>query len=86
MKEKKDRVDDALAATRAAVEEGVVAGGGVALVRALTQVSVEGDNEDQNVGIALAFLCRSQKLRFRSQRGSDQRGFSRQRQNRRHQR
>ncbi|MBQ0782006.1 MAG: chaperonin GroEL, partial [Thalassolituus oleivorans] len=53
MKEKKDRVDDALNATRAAVEEGVVAGGGVALVRALTQVQVVGDNEDQNVGIAL---------------------------------
>ena len=40
MKEKKDRVDDALHATRAAVEEGVVPGGGVALVRALTQVKV----------------------------------------------
>ncbi|MFC3149483.1 chaperonin GroEL [Litoribrevibacter euphylliae] len=55
MKEKKARVDDALHATRAAVEEGVVAGGGVALVRALTKAdNVEGSNEDQNVGIALA--------------------------------
>ncbi len=63
MKEKKDRVDDALAATRAAVEEGVVAGGGVALVRALTQVSVEGDNEDQNVGIALALRAMEAPIR-----------------------
>ncbi len=54
MKEKKARVEDALHATRAAVEEGVVPGGGVALVRALTAiVDLKGDNEDQNVGIAL---------------------------------
>ncbi len=54
MKEKKDRVDDALHATRAAVEEGVVAGGGVALVRAaeaLTNVPV--DNEDQGIGVLI---------------------------------
>src|SRR5574343_1312444 len=52
MKEKKDRVDDALHATRAAVEEGVVAGGGVALVRAATALDgVTGANDDQNVGI-----------------------------------
>lgn len=52
MKEKKDRVDDALHATRAAVEEGVVPGGGVALVRALSALSnLKGDNEDQNAGI-----------------------------------
>ena len=63
MKEKKDRVDDALAATRAAVEEGVVAGGGVALVRALTQVNVVGDNEDQNVGIALALRAMEAPIR-----------------------
>ena len=56
MKEKKDRVDDALHATRAAVEEGVVPGGGVALVRAASKVaeSLTGDNEEQNVGIKLA--------------------------------
>ena len=56
MKEKKDRVDDALHATRAAVEEGIVAGGGVALVRAAAKVaaSLKGDNEEQNVGIKLA--------------------------------
>ena len=54
MKEKKARVEDALHATRAAVEEGVVPGGGVALVRALQAISeLKGDNEDQNVGIAL---------------------------------
>ncbi|ANF81371.1 chaperonin GroL [Acinetobacter sp. NCu2D-2] len=52
MKEKKDRVDDALHATRAAVEEGVVAGGGVALVRAAKALDgVKGSNDDQNVGI-----------------------------------
>ena len=55
MKEKKARVEDALHATRAAVEEGVVAGGGVALVRAISQITgLEGDNEDQNIGIAAA--------------------------------
>ena len=54
MKEKKDRVDDALHATRAAVEEGVVAGGGVALVRAAKALDgVTGANDDQNVGISI---------------------------------
>lgn len=54
MKEKKARVEDALHATRAAVEEGVVPGGGVALVRALQGIEgLKGDNEEQNVGIAL---------------------------------
>ncbi|WP_201574066.1 chaperonin GroEL [Psychrobacter sp. H8-1] len=52
MKEKKDRVDDALHATRAAVEEGVVPGGGVALVRAMSALSeLRGDNDDQNAGM-----------------------------------
>ena len=56
MKEKKDRVDDALHATRAAVEEGVVPGGGVAFVRAISSLDkVEGDNSDQDVGIN---ICR----------------------------
>ena len=63
MKEKKDRVEDALNATRAAVEEGVVAGGGVALVRALSLVTVEGDNADQNVGIALALRAMEAPIR-----------------------
>lgn len=64
MKEKKARVDDALAATRAAVEEGIVAGGGVALVRALSRIGdLKGDNEDQNVGIALARRAMEAPLR-----------------------
>ena len=63
MKEKKDRVDDALHATRAAVEEGIVAGGGVALVRALANVTVEGDNDDQNVGIQIAMRAMQEPMR-----------------------
>ncbi len=52
VKEKKDRVDDALAATRAAVADGIVAGGGIALVRAASALArVKGENPDQNVGI-----------------------------------
>ena len=52
MKEKKDRVDDALSATRAAVEEGIVAGGGVALVRAIAALrNFKGVNEDENIGV-----------------------------------
>jgi len=52
VKEKKDRVDDALAATRAAVEEGIVAGGGIALIRAVSALKdLQGANADQNVGI-----------------------------------
>ncbi|NRB53967.1 MAG: chaperonin GroEL [Saprospiraceae bacterium] len=54
MKEKKDRVDDALHATRAAVEEGIVAGGGVALVRAINVLNdQEGVNEDETIGISI---------------------------------
>ncbi|HEX2840386.1 chaperonin GroEL [Hyphomicrobium sp.] len=53
VKERKDRVDDALNATRAAVEEGVVPGGGVALLKASNAITVKGDNEDQNAGIAI---------------------------------
>lgn len=65
MKEKKDRVEDALHATRAAVEEGIVAGGGVALIRAATKVaaSLKGDNEEQNVGIKLALRAMESPLR-----------------------
>ena len=55
MKEKKARVEDALHSTRAAVEEGVVPGGGVALVRALDSLEkIKGDNDDQNVGVNIA--------------------------------
>jgi len=64
MKEKKARVDDALHATRAAIEEGVVPGGGVALVRALSSIAdLKGDNEDQTVGIALALRALEAPLR-----------------------
>jgi len=64
MKEKKDRVDDALHATRAAVEEGVVAGGGVALIRAVGALSgVSGDNPDQDHGIAIARRAMEEPLR-----------------------
>jgi chaperonin GroEL len=64
MKEKKARVEDALHATRAAVEEGVVAGGGVALIRAIAAVQgLTGDNEDQNTGIAAALRAMESPLR-----------------------
>ncbi|MDU7785058.1 MAG: chaperonin GroEL [Aggregatibacter aphrophilus] len=64
MKEKKARVEDALHATRAAVEEGVVAGGGVALIRAASKVTgLRGDNEEQNVGIKLALRAMEAPLR-----------------------
>ncbi len=64
MKEKKARVEDALNSTRAAVEEGVVAGGGVALIRALTAIEgLTGDNEDQNTGIAIAQRAMTAPLR-----------------------
>jgi chaperonin GroEL len=53
VKERKDRVDDALNATRAAVEEGIVAGGGVALLRASNAMTVKGINADQDAGIAI---------------------------------
>ena len=64
MKEKKARVEDALHSTRAAVEEGVVAGGGVALVRAQQKIQgLEGDNEDQNVGINIALRAMEAPIR-----------------------
>ena len=64
MKEKKARVEDALHSTRAAVEEGVVPGGGVALVRALSKLKgLEGENEDQNAGIAIARRAMYEPLR-----------------------
>lgn len=64
MKEKKARVEDALHATRAAVEEGVVAGGGVALIRVAGKIAaLKGDNEDQNVGIKVALRAMEAPLR-----------------------
>jgi chaperonin GroEL len=64
MKEKKDRVDDALHATRAAVEEGVVAGGGVALVRAVSALdSISTENKDQETGVNIVRLALESPLR-----------------------
>ncbi|MDB2590220.1 chaperonin GroEL [Candidatus Thioglobus sp.] len=64
MKEKKDRVDDALHATRAAVEEGVVPGGGVALVRAIAALNdLKGDNHDQDIGINITKRAMEAPLR-----------------------
>jgi len=64
MKEKKARVEDALHATRAAVEEGIVPGGGVALVRAVTAIKgLKGDNHDQDVGIQIAVRSMQEPLR-----------------------
>ncbi|MCO6411993.1 MAG: chaperonin GroEL [Thiogranum sp.] len=66
MKEKKDRVEDAMYATRAAVEEGVVPGGGVALVRAqqaLRERRLAGDNHDQDIGIGIVLRAMEQPLR-----------------------
>ena len=64
MKEKKDRVDDALAATRAAVEEGIVPGGGVALIRASANLDkIVGVNEDETTGIAIVRRAVEEPLR-----------------------
>lgn len=64
MKEKKDRVDDALHATRAAVEEGIVAGGGVALVRTIEAIGdLKGENEDQTIGIQIVKKALESPLR-----------------------
>ena len=64
MKEKKDRVDDALAATRAAVEEGVIAGGGVALLRAIeTLDKIKTVNEDEMTGVAIVKRAAEEPLR-----------------------
>ncbi|MHC5225335.1 chaperonin GroEL [Ignatzschineria sp. LJL83] len=64
MKEKKVRVEDALHATRAAVEEGIVPGGGVALVRALTRIAdLKGDNAEQDAGIRVALRAMEEPLR-----------------------
>ncbi|MEY2949050.1 MAG: chaperonin GroEL [Saprospiraceae bacterium] len=64
MKEKKDRVDDALHATRAAVEEGIVAGGGVALVRSINAIkNMKGENEDETIGIQIVKKALESPLR-----------------------
>jgi len=65
MKEKKDRVDDALSATRAAVEEGIVPGGGVAYIRAIEDLkNLKGANEDENTGIAIIARAIEEPLRM----------------------
>lgn len=64
MKEKKDRVDDALHATRAAVEEGIVAGGGVAFIRAVASIAdMKGENDDETTGIAIVKRAIEEPLR-----------------------
>ncbi len=64
MKEKKDRVDDALAATRAAVEEGIVPGGGVAYIRAVSSLEgLKGENEDQTTGVQIVRRAIEEPLR-----------------------
>jgi len=64
MKEKKDRVDDALSATRAAVEEGIIPGGGIAFLRAIEALDgLTGDNEDQNTGVAIIRRALEEPLR-----------------------
>ena len=64
MKEKKDRVDDALAATRAAIEEGIIPGGGVAYIRAAAAIEgLKGDNDDETTGIAIVRRAIEEPLR-----------------------
>ncbi|MCK9451380.1 MAG: chaperonin GroEL [Bacteroidales bacterium] len=64
MKEKKDRFEDALAATRAAIEEGIIPGGGVAFIRAMDALkNLKGDNDDENTGIAIIRRALEEPLR-----------------------
>jgi chaperonin GroEL len=64
MKEKKDRFEDALAATRAAIEEGIIPGGGVAFIRAIDSLKdMKGDNEDETTGIAIIKRALEEPLR-----------------------
>ncbi|MFZ4413034.1 MAG: chaperonin GroEL [Bacteroidales bacterium] len=64
MKEKKDRFDDALHATRAAIEEGIIPGGGIGYIRAIAAIAkLKGDNEDENTGIAIILRALEEPLR-----------------------
>ena len=64
MKEKKDRVDDALAATKAAIEEGIIPGGGVALIRAGEKLNnLNGENDDENTGVQIIATAIQEPLR-----------------------
>jgi chaperonin GroEL len=69
MKEKKARVEDALHATRAAVEEGIVPGGGVAYLRARANVKVKTDNDDQEAGVKIVMRALEEPLRWIAQNG-----------------
>ncbi len=72
MKEKKDRVDDALSATKAAVEEGIVPGGGVAFIRSISAMeNLRGANEDQNTGIAIIKRTLEEPVRQIVQNGKE---------------
>ncbi len=72
VKERKDRVDDALNATRAAVEEGIVPGGGVALLRASNAVTITGDNDDQEAGISIVRKALQAPVRQISENAGDE--------------
>ena len=73
MKEKKARVEDALHATRAAVEEGIVAGGGVALVRARSSLAkIKGDNHDQDAGIKIVLRALEEPMRMIASNAGDE--------------
>jgi chaperonin GroEL len=73
MKEKKARVEDALHATRAAVEEGIVAGGGVAFLRAKQAIgTIKGDNADQDAGIKLIMRAIEEPIRIIVQNAGDE--------------
>jgi chaperonin GroEL len=73
MKEKKARVEDALHATRAAVEEGIVAGGGVALIRARSSIlKLKGDNTDQDAGIKIVMRALEEPLRMIASNAGDE--------------
>ena len=75
MKEKKARVDDALHATRAAVEEGIVPGGGVALIRAMQGIKgLKGDNPDQDAGISIVLRAMEEPLRIIVSNAGDEAG------------
>ena len=64
MKEKKDRVDDALAATKAAIEEGIIPGGGVALIRAGEKLQdIKSENDDESTGIQIVATAIQEPLR-----------------------
>jgi chaperonin GroEL len=72
VKERKDRVDDALNATRAAVEEGIVAGGGVALLRAAANLKAKGENSDQQAGIGIVRRALQEPVRQIAQNAGDE--------------